>query len=149
MVKTKFSQWAGLISFILLIGMIISIWIVTQFNTIIFYCLLAIILLAVYGCTYLFSYQLFEYGERNISSDKELISLEKEEALNLWMYISGAGFTFLIGGLPELKTNPILMIIGLIFLIVGSLVYHIHYHPRYTLLIRKRKIEISLNKKIR
>ena len=147
MAKITAIQWIGLVPFVILIALLFILWIITGLNSAIFYILSLVILTGMYISTHLFFYNLFEYGEKNLSNSKELLTLEKEEALNWWMYISGAGFTFLIGGLPEFENKPLVALIGLAFLILGNLVYNVFYYPRYRLLVRKCLVGIELSKK--
>lgn len=146
MAKITAIQWIGIIPFLILIGLLVGLWWFTGFKTVWFYILSLVILVAIYICTNLFFYNLFEYGEKSLPNDKETLHLEKEESLNWWMYTSGAGFTFLIGGLPQFSENSIMAIVGLIFLIVSNLIYNIFYYPRYRFLMRKRIVEIELAK---
>ena len=145
MVKIKAVQWIGLIPFFISITLLGIVWYFTGFNKIIFYILALIIFTVMYFSTHLFFYNLFEWGENKITDDKELIILEKEETSLWWMYVSGAGFTFLAGGIPVFDKYPHIAIIGLIFLIIGNLIYNVLYYPRYRLLYRKRLIQRELN----
>jgi hypothetical protein len=145
--KIQTIQWIGTIPFLLLILLLTILWCFTGFNKEIFYILALVFVTAMYFFIDLFFYDLFEIGEKKLPGDKEILMLKKEEYSLWWMYISGAGFTFLIGGIPFFKTNPILAIAGIIFLSVGNLVYNILYYPIYRLLYRKRLVEISLSQK--
>lgn len=147
MAKIPKVQWIGLVPFMLLIILLIILWFITRFNQAIFYVLSIVIFFSLYISTHLFFYKLFEIGEETIKrDDNEILILEKEESSLWWMYISGAGFTFLVGGIPIFNTNPLFAITGLIFLTIGNLVYNIFYYPRYRLLYRRRIAELDSNK---
>ena len=147
MAKIQKIQWIGIAPFIVLIGFLTILWYLTGFNKAIFYILALVIVTLMYLSTHLFFYNLFEIGEKNLPNDKEILILEKEEASLWWMYISGAGFTFLVAGIPLFNTKPSFAIVGLILLTVGNLVFNIFYYPRYRLLYRKRLIKILEEKK--
>jgi hypothetical protein len=145
--KIRAVQWIGLIPFAILIILEIILFIITGFSSKIFYVLSLTIILLIYVLTYLFFDKLFKYGEKNLSNDKEILILEKEECSLWWMYLSGAGFTFLVAGLPIFNENPLFAITGLIFLVIGNLVYDIFYYPKYRLLFRKREDELEAEAK--
>lgn len=63
------------------------------------------------------------------------------------MYISGAGFTFLVGGIPLFSENPALAISGIFFLTIGNLIYNVLYYPKYRMLFRRRKYELEAEAK--
>ena len=147
MAKIQTAQWIGLVPFAILIALLALIWWKTGFNDVLFYLLALACVTAMYFLTHLFSYNLFEIGEKKLPNDEKILMLEKEEASLLWMYVSGAGFTFLIGGIPIFSTNPFFAIIGIVFLTIGNLIHSIFYYPRYRLLYRRRLNEITLKKK--
>ncbi|MAG78851.1 hypothetical protein CMI40_00550 [Candidatus Pacearchaeota archaeon] len=71
--------------------------------------------------------------------------MEKNDLIYHLSFINGAGFAFLIPGFIE--NSNLFIITGLIFLIVGNILYYHFYLPRQQFLIIKRKIEISTKKK--
>ena len=89
----------------------------------------------------IFGTNIFEWGEKSLSNNKEVLKLEKEHASLLGTFSTGIGIAFLIPGLTKIAENPLMATIGLILLIIGNLIFEAFYYPRYSLLIRKAKIK--------
>jgi len=145
MAKIHWSQWMGTVPFILLLVLLAMGYFITGI-TVILNLIFVSFLLLIYICTYIFSMNLFEFGEGNMKDDVKLLRLEKDNAAILWAFSSGIGIAFLIPGLSVVPNNPLMAVVGLIMLSIGNLVYEMFYYPRYALLIRKRLIEICLLK---
>ena len=145
--KIKFAEWMTLVPTIVMVILIFFLWIVTGFKVVLFYILIIVILLAIYILTYTLERAIFEYGEKDMKEDIELLKLEKEHSALLWGFVNGVGIAFLISGLPKIATNPLEAMMGIILLTAGNLIYDMFYFPRYALLVRKRKIDLMLKKK--
>ena len=147
MAKIHWSQWMGIIPFLLLIGLLFF-GFITTLNPIILNLIFVTVLLLIYFSTSIFGMKLFEYGEKDIKRDDiEILKLEKEHSALILAIVSGIGIAFLIPGLQRISENPLTALIGLGLLSLGNLIYEMFYYPRYALLIRKRKIEIDLKRK--
>lgn len=145
--KIKFSQWLILIPIFIFVTSFLTLLLIVGFNTLIFYISILTLLLVIYILTYTFEENLWEYGENQIEEDKELLQLEKDHSVIMWAFVNAVGIAFLIDGMPNIAEKPLSAILGLILLIVGNLIYDFAYYPRYIMLVRKRKIELDLEKK--
>jgi len=143
MAKIHWTQWLGIIPFIILIGLLLLGYFVTGI-TIILNLIFISLLLLVYLLTYVFGINFFELGEKDIKDDVELLKLEKNHIALLWLSINGVGIAFLIPGMANLLETPLMAVMGLILLSIGNLIWEMFYYPRYTLLVRKRKNIIDL-----
>ena len=146
MEKIRWSQWMGLVPFVILIFLLLFGYYVTGITTILNLIFISLLLLFCIS-TGLFADKLFEFGEMNMKDDVELLNLEKDNASILWAFSSGIGIAFLIPGVPLISTKPLMVMGGLLLLAVGGLIYQMFYYPRYAFLVRKRIIVLDLAKK--
>lgn len=139
MEKIHWSQWMGVVPFIILIALLVGSYFIS-YNRIILNLIFVAILLSFYSLTFIFGLNIFEFGESNLSDDVELLKLEKDNAALLWAFANGVGIAFLIPGLQIISEKPLMSLIGLVLLSVGNLISDMFYYPRYALLVRKRII---------
>jgi len=147
MKKIHWSQWMGIVPFIFLLAILIFGYIITGGLTTILNLIFIAFLLAIYFITHILGEQIFEFGESNLKNDVELLKLEKDDSTILWALTNGVGIAFLIPGMNIMSTNPLMAIIGLVFLSIGNLVYEMFYHPRAAFLIRKRLVDLDIQNK--
>ncbi|MBU1129249.1 MAG: hypothetical protein KJ949_01300 [Nanoarchaeota archaeon] len=147
MKKIHWSEWMGIIPFLIVICLLIWGYHITS-NPVILNLIIISFLLLIYLLTYSFGLKLFEFWESNLKNDVELLKLEKDNLALLWAFSSGIGIAFLIPGMSIISENPLMATMGLILLSVGNLIWQTFYYPRYAFLVRKREIIIDLKKEI-